>query len=453
MVESGGNPPWHEVLRGLLESPEVDDSEVVDFIENEMPQEGEILDYKGDLYISATSGHHIRRRESRIIKLFTALANVRTQARFRCVFIGFDDNGEFIGMQYRQPRGGDQLLDVDDARVRNILHGKVTPTPDFEVFELDYDEKEGGVVVIRQAEQVPLVVEKTLRKNGGGEFVAAGQAYTRDGSNTKRMESSDFRDLMRYREELINEKIRELSDEFAQVVGIPDEQLAGFELKVAPSDDDAMPMGELVTPTPTEDTDEALNSAVKTWRSTDSLDFERASLYRFFDERNELDLAGEDDEEDKKTEFLIRASLKNHFHGAYWICEYNHDIDDLFDTIIEEDIDGTTIRPLERALMVLGKQSHLRRIETTDLELMSSRADEYAACCHDAIHDRVRMYAPKNVKIESDSYSVYDLVYGKASAEPMELMEKLVSDLRAEDEDIMRNKLRFVELVYLARNG
>ncbi|WP_264556765.1 AlbA family DNA-binding domain-containing protein [Halocatena marina] len=452
MIENVGNPPWHKILRGLLESPEVDDSEIVDIIESEVPQEGEILDYKGDLYISAKSDHHIRRRESRIIKLFTALANVRTQARFRYVFIGFDDNGEFIGMQYRQPREGEQLLDVDDARVRNILDGKVTPTPDFEVFELDYNGKEGGVVVIRQAEQVPLVVEKTLRKNGGGEFIAAGQAYTREGSKTKRMKSSDFRDLMRYREELINEKIRELSDEFAQVVGIPDEQLAGFELKVAPSDDDAMPMGELVTPNPTKDTNEALNSAVKTWRSTGSLDFERPSLYRFFDERNKLVLAGEDDEEDKKTEFLIRANLKNYFHGAYWICEYSHDIDELFNTIIKEDIGGTTIRPLERALMVMGKQSHLRRIGKMNLELSSSRANEYATHCNDAIHDRVGVYASKNLKIGSDSYPVYDLVYGNTPTQPIDLMEELVSDLRDEDENIKRDKLRDVELIYLARN-
>ena len=453
MTEGGDNRTWHELLRRLLESPDTDDTDVIEFIETQVPQEGEILDYKADLYISAKSGHHQRRRESRLIKLFTALSNVRMSARFRYVFIGFDDDGQFIGMQYRQPRDGDQLLDVDDSKVRNVFKGKVSPTPNFEVFELAEGNKRGGVVVIRQADQVPLVVEKTLRKQGGGEFVAAGQAYTRDGSNTKRMESSDFRDLMQYREELINKKIRELSDEFAQVVGIPNEQLEEFELKVAPADDDSLPMGELVTPNPTDDTDEALNSAVKTWRSTDSLEFGRKGLYRFFDERDELDISGDVDEEDKKTEFLIRASLKNHFHGGYWICEYNNSIDDLLENFIKEDIDGNSIRPLERVLLMTGKKNLLRRIANEDFGWEGSKAETYAQSCHDAIHDRLEMYTPKNIRLDSGSYSVYELVYGNASAEPIELMNEAVAELRANDEGIMRDKFRVLELIYLARES
>lgn len=453
MAEGGDNRTWHEALHSLLESPDVDDDDAIEFIETNVPREGEILDYKSDLYISAQSGHHKRRRKARLIKLFSALSNVRIPARFRYVFIGFDNEGQFIGMQYQQQRQGEQLLDVDDAKVRNIFKGNVTPTPNFEVFELAHGDDRGGVVAIRQAEQVPLVVEKTLRKQGGGEFIAEGQAYTRDGSSTKRMESSDFRDLMRYREELINEKIRELSDEFAQVVGIPDEQLAEFELKVAPADDDSLPMGELVTPNPTYDTDEALNSAVKTWRSTESLDFDRRSLYRFFHEREELDLDSDDDKEDKKTEFLVRASLKNHFHGGYWICEYDHSVDDLLEMFIEEDIDGNSIRPLERVLLVMGKQSLLHQIERTDFGWEGSKAKTYAQSCHDVIHERVGLYAPKNIKLDSGSYPVYDLVYGNASVEPIELMDEAIMELLSSDESRMRDKFRALELIYLAREN
>lgn len=455
MSESGGETPWYMVLHSLLEAPSVGDEEIVEFIEEEVPQESDVLDYKGDLYISARSSHHQKRRESRLIKLFSALANVRTGSIYRYVFIGFDDNGNFEGLKYRDPRDGEQLLDVDDSRVRNIFDGKISPTPDFELFDLAHDGKRGGVVVIRQAEQVPLVVEKTLRKSGGGEFIAAGQAFTRDGSSTKRMGNSDFRDLMQYRERIINQKIRDLSDEFAQVVGIPDEQLAELELKVTPGDDeDAMPVRELVTPDPTETPDETLNSAVKTWRSTGSLEISRDVLYWFFLERQKLKLDAEDeDEDDKKTEFLIRASLRNHFHGAYWITEYNHDIDDLLETIIDEDINGTTIRPLERVLLVMGKGSYLRKINQMDLGLESSKAGEFAKIANDAKHERVLKYTTNNIKVGSTSYPVYKLVYGHAQVEPLELMDELASNLRDKDNHRDRGRLRNLELVYLARNG
>lgn len=447
--------PWHEVLYVMLESPDVDDEAIVAFIEDEVPDEGETLDYKEDLYIYANSAHHEKRREATLMKYFSALANVRTPARNRYLFVGFDDSGEFTGMQYRQPRGGDQVMDdsVDDADIRNVFADKVEPSPTFEMFQLSHDGKEGGVIVVRQAEQVPLTIEKTLRKNGGGEFICKGQAYTRDGSRTIRMEHNDFVEMMRYREELITEKIQDLTQGLSRVVGIPDDQLANLDLNVTPSDE-GIPVSEYLTTDPTETPDERLTSAVKTWKSTESLEFDRRGLYEFFADRDELNLNDDEDEEDAKTEFLIRASLCNYLHGAYWIPEYDHNVDDLIETILAEDIDGNMLPRLERVLLVMGKRSYLQEIaDNGEWDWNRSVADEYVDYCHDADHERVIQCTGSTIKVDDTSYSVRDLVYGSAPEEPVDLMHGLVEQLIKDDDSLTRGKFRDMELVYLVRNS
>lgn len=447
--------PWHEVLYVMLESPDVDDEAIVAFIEDEVPDEGETLDYKEDLYISADPPHHQKNREATLMRYFSALANVRTPARNRYLFVGFDDSGEFTGMQYHQPRGGKQVLDdsIDDADIRNVFADKVEPSPTFEVFKLNHDNKEGGVIVVRQAEQVPLTIEKTLRKNGGGEFICKGQAYTRDGSRTIRMEHNDFVEMIRYREELITEKIQDLTQGLSRVVGIPDDQLANLDLNVTPSDE-GIPVSEYITTDPTETPDERLTSAVKTWKSTQSLEFDRQGLYEFFADRDELDLDDDEDEEDAKTEFLIRACLGNYLHGSYWIPEYDHDVDDLIETILAEDIDGNTLPPLERVLLVMGKRSYLQRIaDNNEWDWGRSKAENYVSLCYEADHIRVREYTGKNIRVNGTSYSVQNLVYGSASEEPENLMGELVNDLVDDDHHVTRGKFRNMELVYLARNS
>lgn len=187
MTEQEGESAWYEILHARLEASGRSDESVIGFIEEEISDEGGILDFKQDLYISADPSHHDKKRQAKLIKHFSALSNVRTRARFRYLFIGFDDDGQFTGMMNREPMDGDQVLDVDDAHLRDVFADKVSPSPDFKIFELEKNGNRGGVIVIRQGKQVPLVIEKTLRKNDGSVFVYEGQAYTRDGSQTIRM--------------------------------------------------------------------------------------------------------------------------------------------------------------------------------------------------------------------------------------------------------------------------
>jgi hypothetical protein len=384
------------------------------------------------------------------MKNLSALANVRTPARFRYLFIGFDDDGQFTGMMNRKPMGGDQVLDVDDAHFRDVFADKVSPSPKFEVFELEKDGGRGGVIVIRQGEQVPLVIEKTLRKNDGSAFVSEGQAYTRDGSRTTRMTSDDFAGMMRYREQLITGKIQELTEGLSQVVGIPDDQLANLDLNVTESED-GVPVRELVTMDAPKSIDEELKTAVKGSKGAGGFEYGRRGLYEFLAQRDNINL---DDEGEQKIEFLVRASLSNHMHGAYWLAHYEGDTDEFLERVISEGVDGTTICPLERILLVLGKRTYLQEIDDTyGSKYYSSEASKFKGRCDREIHLRAAEYVGESVKIGDTSYSVHDLVYGNADEDPEELISKVVDDLLDDDNPTGRTRLREIELIYLAANS
>lgn len=449
MAEERGESAWHEILHARLEASSRTDDSVIEFVEDEVPGEGEILDFKQDLYISADPPHHDRKRQSSIMKYFSALANVRAPARFRYLFVGFDDNGQFTGMMNREPMGGDQVLSVDDAHIRDVFADKVSPSPNFGVFNLEKGENRGGVIVIRQGEQVPLVIEKTLRKSDGSTFVSEGQAYTRDGSRTVRMDSDDFAGMMRYREELITEKIQELTEGLSQVVGIPDDQLANLDLNVTESDD-GVPIRELVTMDAPKSIDEELKTAVKGSKGAGGFEYQRRGLYEFLAQRDNIDL---DNESEQKIEFLIRASLRNHLHGTYWLAHYEGDTDELLEQIIAEDINGATICPLERILLVLGKRIYLQEIDDTyGSRYLSSKASEFEEKCDCEIHIRVAEYVGNSIKIDDNSYSVNDLVYENANKDPEMLLSQLIEGLLHDDNPTGRARLREMELICLAAN-
>ena len=426
------------------------DESIIDFVEEDVPNEGEILDFKQDLYISADPSHHNKKRQAILMKQFSALANVRNPARFRYLFIGFDDHGDFTGMMNREPMNGDQVLDVDDARLRDVFADKVTPSPAFEVFELEKEGDSGGVIFIRQGEQVPLVIEKTLRKNDGSAFVSQGQAYTRDGSRTTRMGSDDFAGMMRYREELITGKIQELTEGLSQVVGIPDDQLANLDLNVTESAE-GVPVRELVTLDAPKSIDEELKTAVKGSKGSGGFQYQRQGLYEFLDQRDAINL---EHQGKQKIEFLVRASIRKHLHGAYWITQYDGDTNEFFEKVVVNDVDGTTICPVERILLVLGKRSYLEKIsDGYGNKYYSSDASHFESMCDRAIHHRVAEYIGDRIKIGETAYPVNDLVSGNADTEPEKLMAQVVNDLLDDDNPTDRTRLRETELIYLAANS
>lgn len=265
------------------------------------------------------------------------------------------------------------------------------------------------------------------------------------------MEHDHFASMMRYREELITGKIQELTEDLSQVVGIPDDQLANLDLNVTQSDE-GVPVRELVTTEAPKTIDEELKTAIKGSKGAGGYEYQRSGLYRFLSEREKIDL--NDDDSDDKIEFLVRASIRNHIHGAYWLVDYESDLDTLIERILSEDINGNTLPPLERILLVLGKRKYLSEIADNDDwgSYSRSKAEVYRDMCGEAVHRRVSQYTGDNITVNNESYVVDELVYGRSDRTPEELMHELVELLLNEDESVVRTRLRCMELVYLAAN-
>lgn len=435
--------PWYTILYELVQS-DTGDEQVIEFIEEHVPDEGELLDYKSDIYISANSSHHHKRRESEFLEYCSAFSNVVHPSNHRYLFIGFDNDGEFTGIQYRNDRGGDHILDVDDARLRNVVSDDMYPTPTFELFKFEHEDDRGGVLVVHKADQPPVVISSTKRRNDNVEFIAEGQAYTRNGSQTVLMENPDYRELIESRERIIDQKLQEISDSMGQVVGISSDQLAGVDLTVSPQEEGGIPVEEFLTTEPPSDVDGKLISAVKSWGGTADLLSHRPAIYEFYEARDDLQI-----DEDRKAEFLFRSCLRAYVTGVEWLLRYESDVNDLFDRIITEDIHHRSIRNLEHVLLVLDKQDHLQTItDDEEIDYSLSKSDQYARLCGNSLEHRVGEYVGDQITYGGSTYEITELLDDQDTAD--ELLDEVIMDLLDNDSSSGRGTLRRVELVRLA---
>lgn len=202
--------PWYDTLFELIQSG-ADDETVLNFVSDVVPSEGQIIDYKTDVYVSADSTHHNKRRRSEFLKNCSAFSNVLHPAEYRYLMIGFDNDGLFEGVQYQDPKGGDHLLDVDDAQIRDIPDNSLYPTPEFDLYEYYSNGERGGILAIKKADRPPVIAEETIRKQDGSAFITQGQAYTRDGSRTVVMNHDAHRKLIEHHNQDLEETLlREL---------------------------------------------------------------------------------------------------------------------------------------------------------------------------------------------------------------------------------------------------
>lgn len=206
--------PWYDTLFELIQSGE-DAKTILNFVSKVVPSEGPIHDYKSDMYISADPTHHHKRRTSEFLKYCSAFSNIPHPSEHRYLMIGFDDDGDFSGIQYRDQKGGEHILDADDARIQDIPDNSLYPSPNFKLYEYELHEKRGGILAIKEADRPPLIIEETIRKSGGGAFVTEGQAYTRDGSRLVVMDHHAHRKLIeRHAQPLTNS----LQQEIEQII-------------------------------------------------------------------------------------------------------------------------------------------------------------------------------------------------------------------------------------------
>lgn len=271
--------PWPERLYSMLTSSSESDAETIAFIEDVVPDdEGSLFDYKREMYLTAGDPETENERKAKFIKTVCALANTSDRSPLRYIFIGFDSDGSFHGVQRLGAQGGEHLLDIDDVRLQEVLTDYLRPTPDIGVYTLDDGTDEAMVLVIGRVDEPPVVVSGTLKiAEGKKAVITDGQSFTRKGSRNTLMSHSEFRELIERRERLINEKIQGLAEDLSHVVGISSDELEGVDLTVT-SSEEGIPLREIVTTDPARNINEELRAGVKTWNTNRELVSNRETL-------------------------------------------------------------------------------------------------------------------------------------------------------------------------------
>lgn len=435
---------WANELHDILNSSDTDDEDIVDLIENDVPEdEGRVFDYKTELYISAADEEVDNERKGKLVKLFNALSNVRADSPYRYVFVGFDEDG-FQGVNRLGAEGGDHILDIDNAEIQNLINDYLEPSPDIKRYKITVSGSEGCILEVEREENRPVLIDQSVRISDGKETVVyEGQAYTRKGSRNTLMTNSEYRELIERRKQVMSEILENFAADLSRVVSLPTEQLEELDLNVS-SSEEGVPVKEIVTTDAASGVDEKLRTSVKNWNSTGGrrdegeLISSRTTIYEFYEKRDELDLT------DETAEFLFRSCLENHQVGSEWLMRYDQDVRPLFEEIIEENRSAATIKTLEKVLLTLGEKNLLEKIE--DIGYWGSDADEYVK------------QADKDSRRRVQTYTGYKLQYGRERVRGFFEDEKdadtkldnVIIRLLDRESGALRTTLREIEMIRLA---
>ncbi|MGD2250611.1 MAG: hypothetical protein PVF58_19625 [Candidatus Methanofastidiosia archaeon] len=440
----GEQEEWHYTLYQMLNSGEYDKEEVVEFIEKNIPKsESLTFDYKSELYLTSEYPEEKNKRTGKFIKLISALSNVHHNSKYRFIFVGFNSNGQFEGIKYRNEQGGDHIFDVDESVIQHLLNEYLIPTPKIERYFLKVREKRGIIILVEKCEKPPILIKKGLKiAKGKKSIICEGQMYTRKGSTTKLMKYIDIRDIIERREEIFNKTFRKIANDLSNVISLSSDELENINLTVTDSEI-GIPVKEYITTKPAKNINEKLTTCVKNWNSSGELISSRRTLYEFYQHRNDLELTNE------KAEFLIRSSFANNLPGSEWLMNYEDDSKKIFKDIID---DGSynMISTLEKILLILGELNLLKSIEDKySSKYISLKATEYIKICNKGIKIRLGGYVNSPLSFNQKTLSLDDLLQENNYIE--ELLDSTIKKLIEDDTSPLRKLLKDVDLVRFAK--
>ncbi|GAB3040799.1 hypothetical protein [Natronobiforma cellulositropha] len=107
---------WTETLHTMLDSGSDSGDSIIKFIEDKVPnEESRLYDDKRQIFIHNDNTDIGKERQFKLLKHVSALANTRTEQRYRYLFICFTDDRKFIGSDDWESKGGNHIADVDES--------------------------------------------------------------------------------------------------------------------------------------------------------------------------------------------------------------------------------------------------------------------------------------------------------------------------------------------------
>lgn len=437
---------WCEALHEMLESASTEDSEIIRFIDEAVPDnENRLYDNKRQLFIHTDKTDKGKERKFDFLRHVSALANTRDEQRYRYLFICFTDDGTFIGESYWDADGGDHIADLDDSEVQNVFSDSLEPRPTVQIYTVEQDDSHGIVLEIEREDSPPILFDESITvDNGNTTKVKPGVGYVRKGSQSQRMTNSDYQVIIRRRESIVNQTIENAIEGLNQIVGIPSSQLENIDLSVS-SSDEGVPIDEIVTTEGYSDLNKRLSLSVKEWNTSEELYSNRDVIYTMLKRRRELQLDNE------KCKFLSYSSLNNYIPPSQWIQEYDNNLSDLMEGFYNNHMNGNIVTVFESTNYILENKSVFEKLVSDgDYTYTSSDAQEYLRNIDKNPVNKVEEVTSRsNVQIGGQDYSIVNLV---ESGGPLETgMEQTVDSLLKNDEANNRGILRDIEYARLAR--
>lgn len=425
-----------------------EDGKIIQFIEEVVPEdEAHIFDNKREVYVSSSDSEEQSKRRAELAKTCASLANVHHRSEYRFLFVGFDDSGQFVGIQYLGANGGEHLYDADDQVLQNILRDHLEPVPTVEKHRLVDNGDKGVVLVFERALSPPIVLTETVNA-GGDRITTQGIAPTRRSSETTHMRHSDFRDIVEHREEVLNGVLQQWVDDVGRVIGTPTDEVTEYEFSIT-SDPDAPAVRNVVVPEEAQDLNEDLNAKTMGWLTDNDLPGSVDVLYKFYNKRDLIDKSLADHQRNKM-DFLFNASLAHYLPGTEWLSRYDGDWEALFENVIENHYNHWSVLMLERDLLVLGWENLLRNIANDDrITYGQSKASHYADLCKFGTVMRIEEYVGSWIRYDDDSYEVSGLISDRDKLET--LYDEVAT--QCHQGDSVKGTLRNVELIRLYHIG
>lgn len=235
----------------------------------------------------------------------------------RYIMIGVDDSGDIVGTT-EDLSGYTSLLEVDTSTPQNILADYLTPTPDIEIHKYDDTEPYLCLIVVEAHDSPPVTISREL-----GSELSRGDVYIRDGDRNRPARREDYQDFVQFHLEKERDYI---TDGIQQVVGMNIDYLRDLGevreveaedddnvIPVSPGEDGPDIQSSLIDPIELDSISRELNADVTKWRRRDRHSCSEESLYDYYLNTAQLDLAEE------QLAFLVQSSWNNGHLGSFWV--------------------------------------------------------------------------------------------------------------------------------------
>lgn len=210
----------------------MDPEDVFDLVSGLDEAEHRWIDFKQDYYIRG-----IAPKTAEFVKDICSLANTLTDRDRHYILIGFDDEGNLVGVsEGSENYSGDgprHFYSYDESDIQDIVDSNLSPLPDFSVYKFEEDSEKFAVLELRPDTRVPHITTQDIHDDQGHRVLHRGLIFIRTGSGKKIVEYEDLNRIINYR---ARQEREDLLDDVRQIVELGQDEIESLGAYVTDSD-------------------------------------------------------------------------------------------------------------------------------------------------------------------------------------------------------------------------